>query len=76
MIRRWCLYLAVMLGLIVFYIAYQKWMAWLLLLAVLWLPAFSLLVSLPAMLTVRLSAGPGGTRPTGSAIKGPAWAGC
>ena len=76
MVRRWCLYLAVMLGLIVFYIAYQQWMAWLLLLAVLWLPAFSLLVSLPAMLTVRLSAGHGGTIPTGTAIKAQAWASC
>lgn len=38
-----------------FYLAYQEWLSWLTLLAVLYLPLFSFLVSLPAML--RLEAG-------------------
>jgi len=51
---RWLIYLATLLGSIVFYWAYQQWLAWILLLFVLTLPLFSLLVSLPAMLTVRV----------------------
>ena len=39
----------------VLYVFYREWMAWLLLLAVACLPFFSLLVSLPAMLTVKTS---------------------
>ena len=38
----------------VFFCAYQKWFAWLTLVAVVCLPFFSLLVSLPAMVTARL----------------------
>ncbi len=37
-----------------FFYAYRQWFAWLVLVAVLCLPVFSLLVSLPAMLTARL----------------------
>ena len=39
---------------VVFYIFYQEWVAWLVLLAVIGLPWLSLAVSLPAMLTYRL----------------------
>ena len=53
MAGRRSIYLAAVLGCLVFYIAYQEWMAWILLLAVLGLPWFSLLLSLPAMLTFR-----------------------
>ena len=47
------LYLVTLLGCLVFYIAYQEWLAWMLLLTVVGLPWFSLLLSLPAMLTFR-----------------------
>ena len=53
MIRRWCLYLAGLLGCLIFLLAYQGWVAWLMLMALLWLPILSLVVSLPAMFTVR-----------------------
>ena len=54
MARRWCLYLAVLLGSIVFYWAYQQWLAWLLLVTVLVLPLLSLVVSLPAIMRMRM----------------------
>jgi len=53
--RRWFTYLAVLLGSIVFYWAYQAWFAWFLLMSVLLLPLIGLLFSLPAMLSVRCS---------------------
>lgn len=55
MLRRWILYLAVVAGCLIFYCLYQEWLAWVLLLGVLWLPVLSAIISLPAMLTVRLS---------------------
>lgn len=61
MVTQWCIYLASLLGCIVFYVAYQGWLAWVLLLAVFWLPALSLLLSLPAMLSVRMTVLSGGT---------------
>lgn len=54
MARRRILYLAAVLFCLIVYAAYREWLAWLLLLAVLWLPVFSVAVSLPAMLTVQL----------------------
>lgn len=53
MIRRWFLYLTTVLGLMVLYLAHQQWLSWLLLLGCLSLPVFSLVISLPAMLTFR-----------------------
>lgn len=53
MVRRWILYLVVLLGSIGFYIANQQWLGWLLLILVLTIPFFSLIVSLPAMLTTQ-----------------------
>lgn len=53
MVKRWLLYAAISLGCIVFYLAYQQWLSWLMLQCVLWLPVVSLLVSLPAMLLCR-----------------------
>ena len=47
------LYLAALAGCILFYIAYGQWLSWLVLLVVLGLPWFSLLLSLPALLTFR-----------------------
>lgn len=53
--KSWILYLAALAGVFCFYAAYQGWLAWLLLQAVLWLPVVSLAASLPAMLTAKLS---------------------
>ena len=55
MIRRWLLYLVAVILCTVFYFAYLQWFAWLLLVGVLCLPVVGLLVSLPAMLTLRVS---------------------
>ena len=48
-------YLAALEGCLVLYVFYREWMAWWLLVAVVCLPFFSLLVSLPAMLTLKTS---------------------
>lgn len=50
--RRW-IYLTVLAVSMVFYFAYQEWFSWFALLIVLWLPVFSLLVSLPSMMRFR-----------------------
>ena len=55
MIKRWLLYLAVVLLAVVLYFAYQQWLAWLILVGILCLPVVGLLVSLPAMLGLKLS---------------------
>lgn len=52
--RLW--YLVAVLGCWVFYIAYGAWFSWLLLVAVLALPWLSLVLSIPAMARLRLSA--------------------
>lgn len=54
MIRHWLIYLAVLFACTAFSVFYTGWLAQIFLLSVLLLPFFSLLVSLPAMLTVRL----------------------
>ncbi len=51
--KRWLLYLTALVCCLVFHIAYQEWASWIFLLAMLALPPFSLLLSLPAMLTAR-----------------------
>lgn len=48
-------YLVCLLGSLVFYGFYQEWMSWILLVIVLTLPWFSLVLSLPAMLTAKAS---------------------
>ncbi len=58
MLGRRVLYLVSLIGCFGFYIAYREWMAGLFLLAMLLLPWFCLLISLPAMLSVRLVASP------------------
>ena len=55
MVRRWILYLVILLGSIGFYVANQQWLGWMLLVLVLTIPFFSLLVSLPTMLSARAS---------------------
>lgn len=57
MAERRITYLAFLAGALVFYWAYREWLSWLLLMAIVWLPWFSLLCSLPAMLTCSLRAG-------------------
>lgn len=47
-------YLLLLVGTFCFAIAYQKWLAWFLLTVVLALPLFSLLASLPAILSARI----------------------
>lgn len=53
MAGRRIVYLTVLLGCLGFYLAYQQWLAWFLLLTVGLLPWFSLGISLPAMLRFR-----------------------
>ena len=57
MAGRRLLYLAILFGCGIFYIAYGQWLAWLLLLVVVFLPWFSLILSLPAMVSFRLRPG-------------------
>ena len=54
MVGRRVLYLAVLVGCGLFYLAYGQWLAWFLLMTLLCLPLFSLVLSLPAMLTFRI----------------------
>lgn len=61
MAKRWIGYLAAVCGCVVFYLAYQKWFAWFLLMGVLCFPIASLLMSLPAMLSLQVK------------ISAPAW---
>jgi len=55
MIQRRICYALVILGSILFYGAYQKWFSWIVLLTVLFLPLFSLLLSIWPMVTTRLN---------------------
>lgn len=54
MVKQRITWLLCCLGSLVFLVFYQRWLAWLMLSAVLLIPLFSLLVSLPAMITARL----------------------
>lgn len=54
MAKRRILYLIVLFSSVVFYWAYQEWLGWLLLIAVLCLPVLSLVLSLPALFGMRL----------------------
>ena len=54
MAERRLIYLASLMGCLVFYWAYREWLSGFLLVLVLALPWFSLLISLPAMLTCRI----------------------
>lgn len=53
MIKRWLLYLVALIGCVIFFAAYQGWVSWLLLSAVIILPWLSLLLSLPFMLLTK-----------------------
>ena len=52
--KRWFLYLTALFGCLVFYLAYQQWFSWLLLMGVLFLPVASLLLSLPAIVLCKV----------------------
>ena len=54
MVKRWLLYLAALLGCLVFYWSYRQWTAYVILVAVAGLPVLSLVLSLPAMVKTRL----------------------
>ena len=54
MLSRRIIYLVVLAGCLTFYLAYQQWLAAFLLAVVVILPWFSLIISLPAMLTARV----------------------
>lgn len=54
MCSRRILYLISLIGCIGFYVAYGQWLSWLLLMALVFLPLFSLLLSLPAMLLLKV----------------------
>lgn len=51
--RRRIIYLCALVGCLVFYGCYREWFSWFLLVAVVLLPWFSLLISLPALLTAQ-----------------------
>ena len=53
MTLRRIVYAAALLGAVVFYWAYREWLSWLVLMLLVFLPWFSLLLSLPAMLCCR-----------------------
>lgn len=55
MVKRWLVYLAVTISAVVLYFAYQQWLAWLILVGIICLPVAGLLLSLPAMLALKLS---------------------
>lgn len=54
MAKRRILYILALLGCLIFYMAYQKWFSWILLLTVVLFPWFSLALSLRAMMHLRL----------------------
>jgi uncharacterized protein (DUF58 family) len=54
MVKRWLQYLAALACCLVFYFSYREWFSYILLLAVLALPWLSLLLSLPAIFTIRV----------------------
>ena len=53
MAGRRIIYLASLIGCLVFYYFYREWLSWLFLMAILFLPWLSLIFSLPAMITAR-----------------------
>ena len=54
MVWRRLVWLTAFVGSVVFYWAYREWLSWLIVMVVVFLPGFSLLLSLPAMLSCRL----------------------
>ena len=69
MVKRWLLYSGALVGCVVFYCAYRLWFSWFALVAVLAVPVFSLLLSLPAMTGTTLSVSAPETVHPGQAVK-------
>lgn len=69
MAGRRILYLAVLAGCLILYACYREWLAWVVLLGVLWLPVLSVAVSLPGMLAVRLQPDVPGSIRLGESIR-------
>ncbi len=57
MVKRWLIYLSVLMAAVIFYCAYRQWLAWLILVGILCLPVAALIFSLPAMLSLSLRLG-------------------
>lgn len=76
MVRRWIYYLASLIGCFIFYAAYQGWLAWLLLCCLFWLPLASLILSLPAMLTVSAKCRCGGNMARGETQQAEVFVSC
>lgn len=68
MIKRWCIYLVVLLGCLSLYAVNQGWFAWMILQSALWLPVLSLLLSLPAVLSVQVQVETGGAVSVGAEV--------
>lgn len=68
MIKRWCIYLVALLGCLTLYAVNQGWFAWILLLSALWLPVLSLVLSLPAILSIQVKIETGGVISAGSPL--------
>ena len=69
MAERRVAYLAVLVGGVVFFWAYREWLSWILLLIIVFLPWLSFLVSLPAMLGVRVMAQCPASVPLGAQVQ-------
>ena len=69
MLKRWIIYVAVLIGGVVFYCAYQQWFSWLALLGILFLPVAGLVLSLPAMIRLRIGYTPPVTAVSGQPLK-------
>ena len=54
MIRRRIIYLLALIGSLIFYLCYQEWFAWVLLQVVVFFPLLALLLSIPAMVRLRM----------------------
>ena len=63
-------YLAALLAAVVFFWAYREWLSWMLLMLTVFLPWFSLLVSLPAMFTFRVEVSCPKEVPVGTEVQG------
>ncbi len=69
MLKRWYVYLLTLLGCMALYLAHQQWLSWLLLVAAVFAPLCSLLLSLPAMLTARAKICNRGGVPQGTDVR-------
>ena len=69
MIRRRIIYLLALIGSLIFYLAYQQWFAWILMLVMIFFPLLSLLLSIGAMIHLQMGLDVPSKLPMGSAEK-------